>query len=54
MWAGSSAGRAPQWHCGGQGFDPPPVQQYSEELRVKNEELKAKTRESRNEKRSDN
>src|SRR5687767_12954591 len=25
----SSAGRAPQWHCGGQGFDPPRLHQPS-------------------------
>src|SRR3989338_1304366 len=24
--AGSSVGRTPQWHCGGQGFNSPPVQ----------------------------
>src|SRR3982751_7064244 len=31
-WGRSSAGRASQWHCEGQGFDPPRLHQRSQEL----------------------
>ena len=27
VWGCSSSGRAPQWHCGGKGFDPPQLHQ---------------------------
>ncbi len=28
-WGRSSVGRAPQWHCGGQGFDPPRLHHFT-------------------------